>query len=832
MALRHSRGVSVIDIEQKRPDLILNQDYYGISDFLITSDKRHIVYCNDYKQIVKDLIEDLACRVKITVDDMNIVKKKIVNNGDFLFQSKIYLEEEENSKNSSKLFINVINFWDIDVIIKSQSVKNKRQKKYSEDIERRSQIKRLSLLDFKQIRGHKHPGKFVLLELTEEISCFSLICDKGLEMPFVFENDQIVTDLSLDRGDINTDNWQGHLRVGTVSGNCFLVKFSVDSRGVLSRNVEEVFVKGNPKVPILKSLDKDEKYSMGSQFVSSEVVTLHETPSDDCLYVHDYKHFLKESLEIALLSSVETKEHEDNKLFKIFYRVEEEKGWYTQEVKLPNLYSLSSSANFKLFRMNNLSKNQKVRFYFMNYLGIGVFSICKSTHQFKFETFFEKNISESTHLVYSFSFDFFVFVVNNSLEIWNSCLKILIHKLEFPTEIIGIYLVENEKIKRLLVYEQKTYSELNLYNLRVVRQQEMQKNKNKGLVVPVHLDILPNNKSLRLPFFRGGVSSVRFVSDAESFNLFSFPFYQIPECFSKNNYKKNILLFAEYYFETIRKFDFIDGLFGPLNPFILAIFHNDITLVEHLLEKFRYPQQVLGYFSPLSFAFEYGYKSAVQVFCDQLYYRQYFINFSDLDFFHLLNSEQLACQNLLKTIPREMQSNQFPNYLSVKKNKSLYFSDSLIELLIQLKKKEYQKQLILKKISDPKKKKKKMKKLGIKKKEIMAMQIPFKYSFKAGTYDSISFLEKMTFSKSKEFVMSNSWKSIVESKWKSIYPLLVLKAILFGLHLAFIFIRAFIHQASQETKANIKMGFLVCWIFFFSYMILEITSFVFFSFRG
>lgn len=833
LAFRHKEGVSFWDVKQTRADMLLNSNLYGISDFLISKDRGHVTYCNQYRQIVKNRIDDSSSWAQIAPEDVNIGERVIMNDGDLLFKSNIYFDHEGGDKDRSSPSLYSLCFWDLNTIIRNSASRKKRTQRSLEDVELRSKIKRMSIDVYSNLRNVIHPGKHVLLELNEDITCFSIICNKDLDMPYIFENHRVVSNLQFYSNPDNRERWEGDVRLGTVNGNCYNVKFTVDEAGVLSRRLIQVFSRGTPlrnppthSAKLVPDLGK-RKMTLGG-LSNPQVFETNPGFEDVGFTIHDFKKFYKESLEIVFMAKKTTRNGQSETTFEIHFKFAHLKNWVYEEFHLEHFYTLSSSTFFKVYRMENSDDDDFLRFYFKNYLGVGTFSICKRTHALQYNSFFEKNISESTHLVYSHSLDVFIFVVNNSIELWTSCLKIFIHKIELDSEIIGVYLCEGPRHSRLMVYEQTRYSELDLLDFNLLCSQKLVKKKNRGLLVPIHGSLIETKHCLHLPFFRRGVAGLTFSVETESFDLFTFPFHPVPECFSKHNYKKNVLIFAEYYFETIGKNDYIDSTFGPLNPFLMAISQNDITLVEQLLERFRYPKEVKGYFSPLSFAFKYGYCSAVQIFCQQLAVGKYTVNFSRMDFHFLLASDLVACHDLVRSIPQLMGENQFPSYMSLSKRGTLYNCHNLIHLLIRLRRREFRKKILLKDVEDKKQKKKLEKKLNIKQREIRSVKIPFKYSFETGTFDSITFLEKMTFSQSTEFVTSE-WKEVVEHKWRQMYWVMALKAILFGVHMTFIFVRAFMQDAAQEVKDDIKIGFLACWIFFFSYMVVEMVAYGFFN---
>lgn len=64
------------------------------------------------------------------------------------------------------------------------------------------------------------------------------------------------------------------------------------------------------------------------------------------------------------------------------------------------------------------------------------------------------------------------------------------------------------------------------------------------------------------------------------------------------------------------------------------------------------------------------------------------------------------------------------------------------------------------------------------KREVKVFQVPFKYNYRAGSPDSIRFLDAYATSNEEEFILSE-WKELIISKWRSHVVLHIIKTVLF-----------------------------------------------------
>lgn len=827
MAIRHSKGITLWHLRQKLPNLQIRRGINGISEFLVSEDKKRLVYCNEHNQIVQANLMDQSCNVHISLEDMNIKDMTIIGKGEVLLHSEVYIDSTDASStsiraNSGQPFCNSIILIDIckahEIYSKSQDQPNLSFKEFN-----KFRRKTISLKMFNDSQMFDKTGQFTLLKCKESISCYSIICNKGFDFPLVFENDRSVAHLPFYSDKNPKILWKGTLLVGTVGGTCFQVDFSLNEMNKFVDVVKVTFVDGKPKI-LMKA--EEDKMTVTTIESSNGVFVSQKSMKMQCV-VHDYKRFLDEGID-AVIINFKMNSFGKSKFF--FYAKHfESKEWSKAQFKINTTNTFSGSNYFKICRMDNRKCPNDFQFYFANNIGIGLVDFARGSGEIRLRRFFDMQISDPSLLVFCPSQKLFLIPLNNAIEIWSQFLTTFIHKLQFDSNILSLYLSSNLETPRMLVYEQTMYHEIDLLSLRFLRQLQLvplKDSNQRGLIVPLSLDFVRSNRSYNFPFFRAGISSIDLISNGESFDLFKFPFTSLASCFSQYNYKGSIRIFAKYYFKSIEQFDYIDCVYGPMNPLIMAIYQNDMTLLEELLEQFRYPREVQGYLSPLTFAFSYQYNSAVHILCEYLLARDYQVDFSRSDFQHLLDSNLEYCHRLLATIPQKMDTNSFPMFLRLQKRAKLIESENLITVLCKI---QYKEKKVLNKISNDQKKK--SNKNETKKIEIESFQIPFEYSYSPGTLESLNLLEKIAYSESNEFVNS-LWSEVVEKKWNYFYVPLIIKAFLFFFMLLFVILILYISIFNNTFLIGLFfLFFYIVLAIFISYTIIEITAFCFFRIK-
>jgi hypothetical protein len=421
---------------------------------------------------------------------------------------------------------------------------------------------------------------------------------------------------------------------------------------------------------------------------------------------------------------------------------------------------------------------------------------------------------------YSFEHDTFYVPIDNALKIYDSSLEHLISILKYDSQITRVELFNH----KLAIYEENMYHELDLHSLTPAYQyqtktsQQILKNE-----VPFNIIITPQSNSFIIANSnKHHQLKPKFFDKDDLLQIWEFPFDDYIECFSTVNYKKYIRSFAEYYFAKIKETNYKDDLFGPINPLIMSIYHNDHQLLEELLTKYRYPHKILKYVSPLSYAFENRNVSIIKQLCLHLSQCEYSFELTREDFDHLLASSYGYCHQLMGTIPKKAESDIFPSFSRISSSLKLFNVNWVQESLLMIKRGDS----AFEKKNEKNEKNKSSEMKEIIKKDVNTYSIPFKYSFAAGSVGCIKFLSTFSESNNEDFLLSQ-WKNVVLYKWKQQYYIHIFIAFIYWINSAFI-ITSMVFVKKSKSFQYASVGLI---IFFLLLEILQFTSYCFFKIK-
>ena len=273
------------------------------------------------------------------------------------------------------------------------------------------------------------------------------------------------------------------------------------------------------------------------------------------------------------------------------------------------------------------------------------------------------------------------------------------------------------------------------------------------------------------------VTEIKLLSSGESLSPLTFPFEHLQNSLLSENYKESLLKFAEYYFSQLTESN-EDYTYGPLNPLLICLYHEDVPLLGELLDKYKYPSKVHGYFSPIYFCVKYRLFSALKKICKKLNARDHLVYFSREDFKCLLSSNLTSAHKLMASIPSTPLLEAFPKSMRIKdSNTRLFYVRQVKDLLFQVRdtgkppEVSTKKRSLFKRVQDSDT----QRDLEV---EVECFEVPFKYCYDMGTPDSVQLLETFSGSTCEEFLLSE-WKEVVNHKWARHWPAHVLMAILF-----------------------------------------------------
>lgn len=845
LAIRHREGVTLWPLRQKLPGLQVRKGTTGITQFLLSQNKRNLIYCNEYNQLVKANLADQTQNAHIAMENLDVFDIALFGNGDALLLSKVDLDfgshsSENSSSKDSKRCLHGITILDVDQAYKVHRSSKSESVQSTPEWFKKCSNKTLILKMLPRFQELESKGYYSLLQSSERVTSCNLICNKGLAFPLVFENDRSVVHLPFYTENQATSGWRGTLLAGTEGGTCYSIDFSLDAKGKFSTSLNITFQRGKPVVAKAQKPEPDQGFgfAVSSQETLGDIFNPQKSLKSQAV-IHDYKRFLAELVEVAI---VQKKSRLQKSKFTVFAKRVGQNFWSSMQFQVKTMNSFSGQNYFRVHRMGKCPKLSGACFYFVNNIGIGLLHFDQTAQTLRIRRFFDMQISQPWLVCYSKSTNLFLVPANNTLEIWDQSLSVFVQKLQFKSEVLSVYLCTENLAPRLLVYEQALYQEIDLQTFCILRQCALALPKSEkpkhgyfykherqsGLVIPLNLGSISSNRAHKFPLFRRGVSTIDFISCGECFDLFHFPFTSIEGCFSSHNYKKSIRMFAKHYFTTIKQFDNADPLYGPLNPLTLAVHQGDMALLEDLLARYCYPKAVMGYFSPLGFAFKLESFSAVHIIVEHLLDKNYSVNFSRKDFRYLLDSDLEDCHALLARVPLPINERSFPTFLRLNKNTHLFQANSLIEVLVKIKKKETRKAVQSKRrgctrLSEKLRPRKQV--------EVESFKIPFEYCYTPGTFESLQLLEKIAHSQSSEFALS-LWSEVVEAKWDRFYFSLLIKGVAFFILMCLVTPLLFISSLKSPKLFNaINDPFQVIFGIFGLFSVFEVISFCFFGIK-
>lgn len=750
LAVRDADGITFWNLQKSFSNLKSHEVTMSFSPLMLSRDKQHLFLLEEENHCVKvDLMNNMKIEKGFIVNE-DYYTSDFVGNGDLLLKELCYSDGYGEDEDEEKWRLVLVDFDQVNYTIEENIYLNQMSIIDSEDDQQEEKKSRKDLLPTspKKFNLKRKNNRYVLFESFEEITNHHYVTNKGFKYPEVFMNNQIVD--SPEFWDKYGHITHSELYVTTNKNKIFKIEFNFDEQKEICGTITKIFdnntlSENKSKIPSVLELD-NEIHSKQHQQDQSEIS-------------YDYKAFYETDFNVMLTGPNNKKTSDDIKISLINRNT---KKIISKMVKF-NQMKISVSVYFMK------ESNHSLWFYISNSKGAMVFQFHKKEEQITAQPFLEKFILEDVPIVYSNYTNMFLIAHNNSLQLWNESLTHIIHTFNFKKHVGQFYIIENDEDCILTVYDEINYYEIDLETLYIRKTISVFDNNESN--VPLNIEQLPVNKKVIIPYFIEDVNGIEFLASPETLNLKEFPFETLSKCFNKEDYRESVKFFSKYYFNKIAGLKYEDDIYGPLNPIYFAIYHNDMGLLEDILDKERYPKFIKNYWSPLQYSFKFNYHSAVKFLCDRLSKRNYYVEFSEFDFKYLLNSKYAFCHRLLSSIPSEPVLQNFPRLMYMKRDVDLSYISNIGDMLINIKNKEIQ-------INSKKMKKISKKQFVINfnntenqsnessKLEVFTKQVPFKYSYKFASPDSINFLMSYSESKSEEFIISD-WKHLIKNKWRS-----------------------------------------------------------------
>ena len=398
-------------------------------------------------------------------------------------------------------------------------------------------------------------------------------------------------------------------------------------------------------------------------------------------------------------------------------------------------------------------------FYLIGYQGV-VLVFLYENGQIDFKKWINKTNPVLT--CYSDQKEVFLITYGQTLEIWDSNLDFIVFVLNFDSPISLTFLSESPAERLLIIYDDSQYHEFDLDRLDTRFSQEIVSNE-RGLILPMNLDLLPASTVLNTFFFKEDIIGIHFICKQENLDLFAFPFKTMQKCLDDQNIDFHAMEFAHYYFKEIKKRNFVDDMYGPLSPLNFAVYLNDLKLLEKILSKFRYPREVRGYWSPLGLAIKKSKGMATRIICEHLLEADHDFRLTTWELGVLLDSEFTFCHDLVSKVPRKLSKKYFSLGLLCQTTERYYYQPSLSDTLSLAKKTRFNFKRDSESLSKLQKKSEKMSK----EKVIDAFLFDVDFGYQMGTPESVILVDAYSRSESEQFI-DGEWKQLIQSKADSI----------------------------------------------------------------
>ena len=271
-----------------------------------------------------------------------------------------------------------------------------------------------------------------------------------------------------------------------------------------------------------------------------------------------------------------------------------------------------------------------------------------------------------------------------------------------------------------------------------------------------------------------------------------------------------------------------------MNPYNLAIYHNDEVLLTRFLKEHDLPYDKHGDFSVIEYSFRQGHPSLIKTLCDTLYYKQRPIYLSCNDFRHLIQSNLKEGHKLISKALINLECFENFNLMYLPEQVRILFNRDLSDFFLKAKQIEHfvynrNKQLLLKNRLKNEDKKSALSLKGKKSKQMNFSHVslhstPFEYDFSLGTLESLMFLDCYSKSKSDKLVISE-WRHLIELKWGQVYLFNLLIALMYWSFMVIVTLKiVFLERGVYLMNISIVLIFI-----FFVIEFLQFLSFATFK---
>jgi hypothetical protein len=366
----------------------------------------------------------------------------------------------------------------------------------------------------------------------------------------------------------------------------------------------------------------------------------------------------------------------------------------------------------------------------------------------------------------------FIFIpYQNKLEVFDYNSMDKVYTLETQKNILELYKSGDGKFVCMIDSVAMYVADIN--KMIIVQKISLTNREHQTKMMIINMPFFSQFKEYRLPELIQDVNVVMTLDYTQIVGLRYMPVDILVKCFSEKDNRNSLIQFGEFYSETISQTNNFDYIFGPLNPFIFTIFYSEEQTLQYLLENYKYPRSMTGFFTPLEYTFMRNENDCLRIICNILMKQENQIYFTQTEFKKLLETEFVFCDSLLSKVPLLIPFKKINLSEVMQEDNAVRYNSSLKNFLLENEKRQYQ-----------------MEYEGTEEEKQISRErfeitfVPFKYNFTPGSTESMDFLNYYSESESPEFVTSQ-WQTIIHDKWANLKSIYAFNAVIFWIYMFF-----------------------------------------------
>ena len=359
----------------------------------------------------------------------------------------------------------------------------------------------------------------------------------------------------------------------------------------------------------------------------------------------------------------------------------------------------------------------------------------------------------------------------NRIEVFDLECCDRIYSIELEGEVLDIYKGKSGKL--MAAIDMNFLYTIDVSTLQIINRMSLSNRKMQSKMMIFDMNFFWEMREIQIPEFSQDVTMLKKVDLTRLSGLRYLPVDHLANCFSKQDNQKSIFAFADYYSYAVDKMGGHDFLFGPLNPYTLAIFYSEELILLRILEQYTYPLKVVGFLTPIEYCVQNEENDCLRILCTMLIKKKIKVFMTYREFKALLDLDYTFCHDLLAMAPRKIPFDKLNFAGNVKNDVEMKFSESLFDFMIE---NERLQQVAENEASEVDQE--------VSRQRVEIFYVPFKYEMHAGSRESLDFLENYTSSPSHDFILSK-WRHLIFIKWSKLRFLFAFNAVIFWIYMFF-----------------------------------------------